>query len=103
MADFSGMGYPILSDNPQGYFPVTQGVDLIKGDLLCLLLTNPGERVMMPAFGTPLRTLLFEPNDALLAERAKQMIMDSIRRWEPRVVIRAIDVLAGVDDDFLDP
>ena len=52
MADFAGMGYPIVT-NPKGYFPVTKGVDLIKGDLLCLLLTNPGERVMMPQFGTP--------------------------------------------------
>lgn len=100
MADFAGMGYPIVT-NPKGYFPVTKGVDLIKGDLLCLLLTNPGERVMMPQFGTPLRKLVFEPNDSILAERARQMISDSISRWEPRIVVKAINVMTGVDKDFL--
>lgn len=101
MAVFSGMGYPIVA-TPKGYFPVTQGVDLIKGDLLQLLLTNPGERVMMPQFGTPLNRLLFEQNDSVLAEQARQMIADSISRWEPRIVVQAINVSVGVDADYLD-
>jgi uncharacterized protein len=96
MAEFSGMVYPIIK-TPKGYFPVTTGVDLIKGDLLILLLTNPGERVMIPQFGTPLRTLLFDPNDAFLAEKAKQMIIDSIKKWEPRIVIDAIEIHTGAD------
>lgn len=100
MADFSGMVYPILT-TPKGYFPVTKGTDLIKGDLLCLLLTKPGERIMVPSFGTPLHTLLFDPNDAILAERAKQMIAQSIAKWEPRITIKAINVMTGVDADFL--
>jgi phage baseplate assembly protein W len=100
MADFSGLAYPILT-TPKGYFPVTKGTDLIKGDLLCLLLTKPGERVMMPSFGTPLHKLLFDPNDSILADRAKQMIIDSIKKWEPRVTIKAIEVSTAVDRDFL--
>jgi phage baseplate assembly protein W len=100
MADFSGMVYPIVP-SPKGYFPVTKGVNLIKGDLLQLLLTDPGSRVMMPQFGTPLKRLLFEPNDASLAERARLMIIDSIKRWEPRIVVKAIEVYPGVDSDFL--
>ncbi len=95
MANFSGMGYPIVP-SPKGYFPVTTDVDLIKGDILQLLLTNPGERVMMPQFGTPLRTLLFDPNDSFLSEKAKSMIISSLATWEPRVVIEAINVSNGI-------
>lgn len=100
MGIFSGMSYPIVK-TAKGYFPVTTGTNLIKGDLLQLLLTSPGERLMMPQYGTPLRTLLFDPNDTLLADRARQMIIDSITTFEPRVVIDAIEVLSGVDNDFL--
>lgn len=105
MPTYSGMGYPIV-DTPQGYFPVTNDVDLIKGDLLMLLLTNPGERVMMPQFGTPLRTLMFDPNDSFLADKARDMIINAIATWEPRVVINAINVSTGISPSqrgFLNP
>jgi phage baseplate assembly protein W len=100
MADFSGMAYPIMK-TAKGYFPVITGVDLIKGDLLQLLLTNPGERCMMPNFGTPLRDLMFDPNDTLLGDRARQMIINSIKTFEPRIVIDAIEVMTNVDKEFL--
>lgn len=96
MADFKGLAYP-LTKTPKGYFPVTTGAELIKGDLLTLLLTNPNERVMNLSYGTPLRSLLFEPNDPILADTARQMIIDSIRRWEPRIVIDAIEVNNNAD------
>jgi len=105
MPTYSGMGYPIV-DSPKGYFPITNDVDLIKGDLIMLLLTNPGERVMMPQFGTPLRTLMFDPNDAFLADKAKNMIINAIATWEPRVVINAINVSTGIQPNqrgFLNP
>ena len=71
------------------------GVDQIKADLLQLLLTNPGERVMLPDFGTPLRKLVFEPNDPTLEVQAKKMIADAIARWEPRIEINNISVTSA--------
>lgn len=73
------------------------GVDQIKADLLQLLLTNPGERVMLPDFGTPLRRLIFEPNDATLEMVAKKMISDAITKWEPRIVVSNINVTSNFD------
>jgi len=58
-----------------------------------LLLTNPGERVMLPDFGTPLRALLFEPSNPLFAQRVRNAIIGAINLWEPRVVVLAIDVV----------
>lgn len=105
MATFFGAGYPIVK-SPKGYFPVITDIELIKGDILMLLLTNPGERIMNPNFGTPLNTLLFDPNDAVLAEKARNMIIASISRWEPRIVVDAINVSPGINQDnrnFLNP
>lgn len=99
------------------------GVDQIKADILQLLLTNPGERVMVPEFGVPLRKLIFEQNDAILEMAAKNMIAEALARWEPRVVIQQIsvtsqfdrkelseldtgderDAILGIKIDFIDP
>lgn len=63
-------------------------------------MTNPGERLMMPTWGTPLRTLLFDPNDAALADTARDMIINSIETWEPRITIQSIDIGVATDEDL---
>jgi phage baseplate assembly protein W len=97
---FTGLQYPIKK-TPRGILAQKTGVDQIKADLLQLLLTNPGERVMLPTFGTPLRELIFEPNDTNLEGRARQMIANSIITWEPRIVINDIIVSSNVDKEYL--
>jgi hypothetical protein len=73
-------------------------INQIKSDLLCLLLTNPGERVMLPTFGTPLRQLVFEQNDSILVQTATDMISTAIKTWEPRVTIEQININVGADN-----
>jgi phage baseplate assembly protein W len=97
---FTGVQYPLVK-GPRGLFAKKNGVDQIKADLLQLLLTNPGERVMLPNFGTPLRTLVFEQNDAVLEQAAKVMISEAITTWEPRVAITRIDVSRRVNSEAL--
>ena len=89
---FIGLQYP-LTKTPRGTLAQKNGIDQIKADLLQLLLTNPGERVMLPLYGTPLRKLFFEPNDIIVKAQAKAMIAKSIAMWEPRIVIDAIEVV----------
>lgn len=99
---FLGLQYPLIK-TARGTMAQKSGVDQIKADLLQLLLTNPGERVMLPAFGTPLRELMFEPNDPTLEIRARQIISDAILLWEPRVVVTDIEISSQADKDFLNP
>lgn len=96
MRTFLGVPYPI-SKNARGFLYSQDGIDQIKSDMLVLLLTNPGERVMNPSFGTPLRKLIFEPNDAALRMQAKNMIVNSIKKWEPRIAVKNIEVSSKVD------
>ena len=56
---------------------------------------------MTPNFGTPLRRLLFEPNDLSLQIAAKNMIIDSISTWEPRIAIQQVQVMSSIDRDDL--
>jgi phage baseplate assembly protein W len=97
--DFIGAPYPIRL-NPKGFLYAQKGVNLVKSDLLQLLLTNPGERVMLPQYGTPLRDLVFDPNDAILAEKAQEMIANSINLWEPRITVQDIEVYNNFNQDL---
>lgn len=98
---FKGIPYPIIPD-ARGLFHTQSGIDQVKADLLSLLLTNPGERVFMPTYGTPLRSLLFEQNDQDLVSAARGMIIQSIGDWEPRITVDAIEVTNGLEQDGLD-
>lgn len=86
-----GCPYPIQK-TPLGTLPTVYDVEAVKADILQLILTNPGERVMMPNFGTPLRNLLFEQNDPLIYEKIRQVIVASVTQWEPRIVVTEITV-----------
>lgn len=101
MARFLGFPYPI-EKTPRGYFYSQEDINQIKSDMLILLLTNPGERVMNPRYGTPLKKLIFEPNDPRIVREAKNIIINSIKRWEPRVSLQNVEVSSKVDENSLD-
>lgn len=89
-----GAPYPI-SENPLGYLFTQEGIATLKSDLIQLLLTNPGERVMLPNYGTGLRRLLFKPNDAYVVQEAENLIKKAITMWEPRIVVSQIEITNG--------
>jgi len=97
--EFRGAPYPITK-TARGLLYSQSGADLIRSDLLQLLLTNPGERVMLPNYGTPLAELMFDPNDVEIAETARQMIIDAIDTWEPRIAVTDIEVGVATQDDL---
>lgn len=99
---FLGAPYPIYK-NPRGLLFSQSGINQIKSDLLILLLTNPGERVFLPDFGTPLRNLLFDLNDIVLQEKANDLIANAIATWEPRITVEAIEITSGLNKKDLHP
>lgn len=101
MRKFLGLPYPVKK-TPLGFFYSQDGINQIKSDMLTLLLTNPGERIMNPHFGTPLRSLMFDPNDGALQFTARNMIINSIKKWEPRIAVQNIEVKSKIDNDSLD-
>lgn len=99
---FIGLQYPLIKTS-RGLMSQKTSVEQIKADLLQLLLTNPGERVMLPEFGTPLRELIFEPNDEALEIDAVRMIGNAINTWEPRIEISNIHASSSADNVELNP
>jgi len=99
---FLGAPYPIIK-HPRGLLRTQSGIDQVKSDMLSLLLTTPGERVMLPEFGTPLKELMFDPNDPTTVDKAREMIIKSLDMWEPRVTIDQIDITNGLPEEDLNP
>lgn len=65
----------------------------VKGEVIQLLLTNPGERPFLPALGGGLRRLVFEANSDVSAALAKATITRAITRWlDTRVELTALEV-----------
>lgn len=98
--EYMGFPYPI-TEHPQGYFHTIKGVDVLKADLLVLLLTNPGERVMHPEFGCDLRQVIFDPSDSATCETVRTIVIDAIAKWEPRLSIASIECEIGQDDNSI--
>jgi hypothetical protein len=97
-----GCPYPIVK-NPRGLFAPQKGLNQIQSDLLILILTNPGERVLMPTYGTPLRQYMFDQNDTTVANNVRSAIINAINTFEPRIVVSSLTVTNGADPSTLNP
>ena len=95
MAIWKGYNPPFLTD--KSVLPVQQDARLIKNDLIQLLLTSPGERIMKPDLGAPIKTLTFENVVDSDIAALKTNILSAIEEFEPRVTIQ--DILIQLDND----
>jgi phage baseplate assembly protein W len=78
-------GPPFMDENV--IFPDQSGIRLIKNDIIQLMKTQFGERVMNPNFGTDLNSSLFEMIDNETEITLKRSIIDAIESWEPRILL----------------
>jgi phage baseplate assembly protein W len=80
---------------------VSEKYDHINESIRQIIGTSPGERVMLPEFGSRLRELLFEPNNDVLKSLAKVYVADAIRRWEKRVILKKVQIDNDPDQGLL--
>jgi|TARA_R100000455_G_C6269287_1_gene124880 phage baseplate assembly protein W len=76
-----GLHYPLGSSKNGGVFNKTSGINMIKGAVEQLLLTERGERVMLPNFGCNLRRYLFQPLDETTFNSIKREIQTSFSNY----------------------
>lgn len=73
------LGYPGLAES-------------VRQSIRIILSTRPGERVMRPAFGGGLENLLHEQNTLTTRRRIRDLITESLQRWEKRILLDRVDV-----------
>ncbi len=82
-----GIRFPFRFSDRTGGTEESSEHDRIRECILQILETRPGERFMRPEFGSQVKDLVFEQNDAVLKGLLCFRITDAIKRWEKRVVV----------------
>lgn len=72
-------------------------VAAIINSLRNILLTIPGNRRMLPEFAARIYKILFEPMDELTTAKLQDAVFEAIKRWENRIVLRTVNVIADKD------
>ena len=83
---------------PDGRLTYSAGPDNVRESIRIVLMTDPGERIMLPEFGGGLRRFLFEPNIVATHRGIEEAITRSLARWEPRVTLSSVTVEPADDD-----
>ena len=76
-----GLDFPLGSASGGGFFAKKSGAEMIKDAVKQLLLTEKGERVMLPNFGCNLRRYVFQPLDQDTFEDIKREIQYSFTNY----------------------
>lgn len=56
-----------------------------------IVATNPGERVMLPEYGIPLRTYVFEPDPVAVTQQIHTDVVTQMAEWEPSIQVLSIE------------
>ena len=70
---------PLGYDSAGGYINIDNYKDLVRQNFKMLVLTIPGERVMMPEFGVGLKKYLFEANTQKTRSNISSKIYEQVR------------------------
>lgn len=97
---FYGMNPPFIG-GPQNILSRQEDDQLIKNDILQLLTTEPGERVMRPTYGVRLRSFVFEQSTKGDISALQSDIAQAISDYEPRVVVEEVQMSPDADRNGL--
>ena len=89
--------HPVTND-----IVVSKDASAIKQAIVNVLLTNKGERLMNPRYGSDIRRFLFEPLDYGTCFQIKSNIRDTLERFEPRISVIDIKCTPNFDDNGFD-
>jgi len=85
-----GLQWPSTKSSASPYFDKSSGYALIKDQITQFILTNKGERVMLPDFGTTLMNFVFEPFTSTLAATLAKELQEGMSKYVPNVRINTI-------------
>lgn len=87
-----GLHFPVGTSPNGSFFSRTSNLNLIRAEIKQLLLTEPGERVMLPNYGIGLHRFAFEPLDEQTYEEISNEIYKGFLNYLPDVDIVSLGV-----------
>ena len=93
----NGWRFPILPDESGGLGYV-DGDASVEQSLRVLLLTELGERVMRPGFGSRASKLVFAPGSVAYLKLIETSVREAVVEFEPRVELELVAAEADAED-----
>ena len=101
-SDFDFAFRPVqMQDDARGDLSRKRDIEAVKQSVLNILRTNRGERPFSPAFGSNIRSYLFENVDAVTRALIEEDIIFSLSNFEPRVRILNVNVTDLPDNNAI--
>lgn len=98
----TSFGFP-FTINAAGRIGASGGDDAMRGKIIQVLFTAPGERVNLPEFGCGLFNLVFEPNNPILAAAMEFTVGQALHRWlGEEIVVDGVDVKVAEETVSID-
>ena len=93
MAQGISVALPLSVDSTDGAYKLHKNItDMASQNLKMVILTSPGERIMIPEFGVGIKRFLFEPNTEGTRERIKNRIQQQVQRYLPYIDLISLDL-----------
>ena len=86
--------HPVTND-----LVVSKDASAIKQAIVNLLMTNKGERVFQPDYGSNIRSYLFEQLDYGTAAQIKSSITYCLKSYEPRIEVLNLECRPNFDEN----
>jgi phage baseplate assembly protein W len=91
-APVRGFSLPFRIDPLTGGVAAESGAEKLKENVIHVLLTDLGERVMRREYGGGIRALVHDPNNDALRAIVQRQIAKGIQQNEPRVQVQSVTV-----------
>ena len=95
------IGVSLPFNGPVAFNSTYSTYDQIKSNLVNLLLTNKGERVMNPEFGADLKTVIFEGITDGIIDDINDLIVTNVNIFVPEVTITDINLVKYEDNNTI--
>lgn len=95
---YSDFDIRILKDNNNDVKKIEDS-ESIENSIRNILMTQKGERLFNPEFGSNLRYYLYEPITVLTAEEIKDDLTINVRKYEDRISDFQVEVLPVEDEN----
>ncbi|HEV7684664.1 MAG TPA: GPW/gp25 family protein [Pyrinomonadaceae bacterium] len=92
-----GWNFPVRPDERGNSLEYVGGPEKVRQSIEIILETEPGERIMRPAFGCGLRRYLMKPNSTVTRALIQREVSLALNTWEPRIDLHSVTATAGDD------
>lgn len=92
-----GLAFPMRLDGVGGYLTQNESLGALRDNVIQLIMTSRGSRVMRPDYGTDLRNSVFEQFDSNLENILRTQIIQVIEKYEPRVIVKSLNLISDTE------